>query len=61
MKQIEMGEAITGFTTYETTSEAEGYFHSWGRGGKSFCSSEMRKNMVLKFFFPILINKLMKM
>ena len=36
MKQIEMGEAITGLTTYETTSEAEGYFHSWGRGWKSF-------------------------
>ena len=36
MKQIEKGEAITGFTTYETTPEPEGYFHSWGRGGKSF-------------------------
>jgi len=36
MKQIEMGEAITGLTTYETANENEGYFHSWGRGGKSF-------------------------
>jgi len=36
MKQVEIGEAITGLTSYEPKEETPGYFHTWGRGGKTF-------------------------
>ena len=36
MKQVEVGEAITGLSSYEPKEETPGYTHTWGRGGKTF-------------------------